>query len=54
MQNEIDEAGIDYTPELKKELDSRLAAYKNGKAKIVTAAESKKRVQHILKSAGNK
>jgi hypothetical protein len=38
-----------YTPQFKKELEKRYADYKSGKAKMVTAAESKKRILKILK-----
>ena len=40
-----------YTKELIAELDRRHAAYKYGSEKTVTAAESKKRIQEIFKSA---
>ncbi len=45
---------IEYTHQVKKELDKRYASYKNGKAEIVSATESKKRVLQILKSATTK
>jgi hypothetical protein len=38
-----------YPPELKIELDSRSSAYKNGKARMISSAESKKRIGTILK-----
>ncbi len=40
-----------YTVEFKAELDRRLATYKNGSEKPVTAIESKKRIRKLLKSA---
>lgn len=49
MENEIKEANIEYNEELKSELDARYAAYKSGKEKLVTAADSKKRINNILK-----
>lgn len=50
MEEEIEESAVEYTEEFKKELDRRYADYKSGKAKMVTAAESKRRIQKILKS----
>jgi hypothetical protein len=38
-----------YSPELKIEIDSRSSAYKNGKARMISSAESKKRIGKILK-----
>jgi putative addiction module component (TIGR02574 family) len=49
MEEEIKESAVDYTDEFKAELDRRYADYKRGKAKMLTAEESKKRVQKILK-----
>jgi hypothetical protein len=54
FEDEIEDGEMEYTPELKKELDGRYADYKSGKAKMFTATESKKRVKQILKSAGSK
>jgi hypothetical protein len=54
MENEIEETGIEYTAAVKKELEIRIADYKNGKAKIFTAGESKKRVEKILNTAGKR
>jgi putative addiction module component (TIGR02574 family) len=54
FEDEIEEGEMEYTTELKKELDSRFADYKNGKAKMFTATESKKRVRQVLKLAGSK
>lgn len=54
MEAEIEESAIVYTEEFKKELDERYAAYKSGRAKMITSLESKKRVQKILKSSGRK
>lgn len=51
MEEEIKESAVEYTDEFKAELDTRNAEYKSGKAKIVTAAESKKRIQKILKAS---
>ena len=49
MEGEIKESAVIYTDEFKAELDKRYAAYKSGNAKMITAAESKKRIQKILK-----
>ncbi len=54
MEAEIEESAVAYTDEFKKELDGCYADYRSGKAKIITAAESRKRVQKILKSARKK
>jgi putative addiction module component (TIGR02574 family) len=50
IEDTIEEAGVDYTDEFKAELDRRHAAYKDGSEKAVTATESKKRIQKLLKS----
>ncbi len=51
MENEIEESSVEYTDDFKVELDRRYSDYKNGKSKIVTAQESKRRIQRIVKSA---
>lgn len=38
-----------YSPELKIEIDGRSSAYKNGKARMISSAESKKCIGKILK-----
>jgi hypothetical protein len=50
MKQDIDESCVVYTPELKAELDSRYSDYKNGKTKMISSAESKRRVSKILKT----
>lgn len=50
MENDINEKRLEYTEDLKKELDGRVKSYLNGEAKIVSSAESKKRIQKILRS----
>ncbi len=50
MAEEIKERSVDYTNEFKAELDLRYADYKSGNAKMITAAESKKRIKKILKA----
>ena len=54
MENEVKESALDYTDELKEELDRRSADYKNGKTKFITARESKKRINKLLKPAREK
>jgi len=53
METEIEESGLDYTDEFKNELDRRYEDYKSDKVKMVTAEESKKRIQKI-RNAGKK
>ena len=47
----IKESAVEYTDEFKAKLDKRYADYKSGKAKMITAEESKKRIQTILKAS---
>ena len=54
MEEGIEGSAVEYTDEFKKELDRRYADYKSGKAKMITAAESKRRIQKILKSRPEK
>ena len=54
IQSEVDEHAIEYSDKFKKELDKRYDDYKNGKAKMLTAGESKKRIQKILKPGSKK
>lgn len=49
MEAEIRESAVEYTDEFKAELDKRNADYKSGKAKMITAGESRKRIKKILK-----
>ena len=51
IEEEIKESAVEYTDEFKAELDRRYADYKSGKAKMVTAEESHKRIQKILKAS---
>ncbi|MBS1662657.1 MAG: hypothetical protein JST68_16560 [Bacteroidetes bacterium] len=44
MKSDIEESGIEYTHDLKKELDDRYNSHKSGKSKMLSAAESKKRI----------
>ena len=50
MEETVNETAIEYTDEFKAELDRRYAAYNNGTEPAVTATESKKRIQKLLKS----
>lgn len=50
MEEDIEKSAVEYTDDFKKELDRRYAGYKNGKSKPVTAAESKRRINKILKA----
>ena len=54
MENEIQESAVEYSDEFKKELDRRYAEYKSGKARMITEAESKKRIQKIIKEGRKK
>ena len=54
LENEIEEKSFAYPDELKNELDNRCNDYQKGKAKIVSAEESKKRIQKILNSKKKK
>jgi len=53
MEQSIAKLEVECMDELKKILDSRFLTYKNGSAKMLTAAESKKRIQKFLQ-AGHK
>ncbi|HRN56155.1 MAG TPA: hypothetical protein PLL71_06870 [Agriterribacter sp.] len=48
MEDDIKEAAIEYSDEFKAELDVRYAAYESGKIKMVTATESKRRINKLL------
>jgi hypothetical protein len=52
METEIKERAVEYTDDFKATLDKRQAAYKSGNTRTITATESKKRIQKILKAAG--
>lgn len=53
-ENVMMEPPGEYTPAFKAELDKRYAEYKSGKVKTVSPAESKKRIQQILKPGKGK
>ncbi len=54
LEDDIKESAVEYTDELKGELDKRYADYKSGKAKMITAAQSKRRIGKVLKSGRKK
>jgi len=54
IEKDIQENEFEYSDELKSELDNRYSEYKNGTAEMITAAESKKRIEKILKAGTNK
>jgi len=54
MEGDIEESAVEYSDEFKKELDRRHADYKSGKAKMITAAQSKKRIRKLLKTGRKK
>ena len=49
MEKEIKETAVEYTDEFKTALDRRYDDYKTGKAKMISAEKSKKRIRKILK-----
>ncbi len=51
MKSDIAESGIEYTNELKTELDSRFTSHKSGKSKMITSTESKKQINKLLKGS---
>ena len=54
IEKDIQENEFEYPDELKNELDKRYAEYKNDSAEMVTASESKKRIEKILKAGRKK
>jgi hypothetical protein len=54
IEDEIEETKVEYSREFKAVLDTRYAGYKNGRAKMITADESKKRLAKILKGRRKK
>jgi hypothetical protein len=50
MQESIKESAVDYSKEFKAELDARYEMYKDGSAKMISAKESKSRLQKIIKA----
>ena len=54
VEDEIKESSFEYTDDLKKELDTRYASYKKGTTNLITAAESKRRINKLLSKAKQK
>ena len=54
LEEDMKESALEYTDELKEELDKRYADYKTGQESMVTEAESKSRIENILKSGRKK
>lgn len=54
IEDEIKEANFEYNEELKADLDERYAAFNSGKEKLVSAAESKRRINKLLKQGKEK
>jgi hypothetical protein len=52
MEQDIEQKDIEYTEELKNELDKRYSSYAKGESKPVSAAESKMRISNLLSQAG--
>jgi len=49
-----EETNVEYTQELKAELDKRYEGYKSGKTKMITPTESRRRINKILKAKFSK
>ena len=54
IEKDIQESEFEYPDELKNELDKRYSEYKNDSTEMVTASESKKRIEKILKAGRKK
>lgn len=54
IKKDIQQIEFEYPDELKDELDKHYAEYKNGTAEMVTASESKSRIEEILKAGRKK
>lgn len=52
MEDDIKIKTAENSSEFKTVLNNRYANYKSGKTKIITSAESKKRINRLLKSKG--
>lgn len=48
IEEDIEDTLVDYTNDLKTELDKRLTDYQGGKMKMITAKDSKTRVAKLL------
>jgi hypothetical protein len=49
VKTDMEEDETIYATEFKVDLDKRQDDYKNGKTKMITSAESKKRIQKLIK-----
>ena len=54
LEEDIEGYSIEYSQELKNELDKRFEDLKSGKAIAISAEESKKRIEEITKVTGKK
>ncbi len=54
IETEIEDVKNDYVSAFKLELDKRYHDYKTGKTKMITALESKRKIQKILKAKSGK
>ena len=54
IERDIKEREFEYPDELKDALDKRYSEYKKGTAEMVTASDSQKRIEKILKAGRNK
>ncbi len=54
MENDIEKSELEYTNEVKEELDIRYESFRSGKANMVSAEESKMRIKKLLNSVGKK
>lgn len=54
LEEDIEGSSIEYSQELKNELDKRFEDLKSGKAIAISAEESKKRIEEITKATGKK
>lgn len=49
LKSDIEDSGVQYSDDLKAELENRYHSYKAGQSKMITSSESKRRVRKILK-----
>lgn len=54
LEEDIEESSIEYSDELKKELDKRHEDLKSGKAKAISAKDSKRRIEKIMELSHKK
>jgi len=48
MEEQIEEYDEEYSDEFKAELDRRYADYKSGNVEVITAEESKRRIEELM------